>query len=254
MDNRPIGIMDSGIGGLTVAKVLHEKYPKESIRFLGDTLRNPYGERSSEEITSFSEDLKAFLLKEQVKLIIIACNTISFNVPPSFFAAEVPIVKMSMDVALPKGTREMAVMATKATISSHAHKKFFSEKYPFLPLSEVPLEGVAAAIEQGKGEEEISSLVKNAVEEYHAIEAQTAVLACTHYPLAKEIFEKVCPKTLFLDPALPTVEEAMKILKERKMLSEEAGENQFYFTDGIAHATPLVKKLFGDVPVTLAKL
>lgn len=84
MDNRPIGIMDSGIGGLTVARVLHETYPKEGIVFLGDTKRNPYGERSRDDIVRFSFAIKDFLKEHQVKMILIACNTISFNVPPAF--------------------------------------------------------------------------------------------------------------------------------------------------------------------------
>ena len=85
MDNRPIGIMDSGIGGLTVARVLHETYPEEGIVFLGDTKRNPYGERSRDDIVRFSFAIKDFLKEHQVKMILIACNTISFNVPPAFF-------------------------------------------------------------------------------------------------------------------------------------------------------------------------
>lgn len=67
MDNRPIGIMDSGVGGLTVARVLHEKYPKESIIFLGDSLRNPYGERTRDEIARFAGEIKDFLIKKERK-------------------------------------------------------------------------------------------------------------------------------------------------------------------------------------------
>lgn len=102
MDNRAVGVMDSGVGGLTVARVLAEKYPKEGIVFLGDTARNPYGERPVEEIVRFSEAIKDFLLKKDVKMILVACNTISFNVPPSFLEGDVPVIKMSMNVALPE--------------------------------------------------------------------------------------------------------------------------------------------------------
>ena len=98
MDNRPIGIMDSGIGGLTVARVLHEMYPEEGIVFLGDTKRNPYGERSRDDIVRFSFAIKDFLKEHQVKMILIACNTISFNVPPAFFEEDIPVIKMSMEV------------------------------------------------------------------------------------------------------------------------------------------------------------
>lgn len=105
MDNRAVGVMDSGVGGLTVARVLAEKYPKEGIVFLGDTARNPYGERPVEEIVRFSEAIKDFLLKKDVKMILVACNTISFNVPPSFLEGDVPVIKMSMNVALPEDAK-----------------------------------------------------------------------------------------------------------------------------------------------------
>ena len=105
MDNRPIGIMDSGIGGLTVARVLHEKYRKERIVFIGDTARNPYGERTAEEIEAFAGEMKEFLLAKNVKMILIACNTISFNVSKAYYDAAVPIVGMSSDVPIPGDTK-----------------------------------------------------------------------------------------------------------------------------------------------------
>lgn len=159
MDNRPIGIMDSGIGGLTVARVLHETYPEEGIVFLGDTKRNPYGERSRDDIVRFSFAIKDFLKEHQVKMILIACNTISFNVPPAFFEEDIPVIKMSMEVKLPEDAKHFAVFATPATIATHAHKAYFQKntrswilwrfpatdwrrrskemrtKIPFLPLS-----------------------------------------------------------------------------------------------------------------------
>lgn len=110
MDNRPIGIMDSGVGGLTVARVLHEKYPKESIIFLGDSLRNPYGERTRDEIARFAGEIKDFLIKKDVKMIIIACNTISFNVYPSFLEGPVPVVKMSLDITCRKARKRRAFL------------------------------------------------------------------------------------------------------------------------------------------------
>ena len=249
MDNRPIGIMDSGIGGLTVAKVLHQKYPKEGIVFLGDTARNPYGERSSAEITHFSEAIKAFLLEKQVKMILIACNTISFNVPPSFFEGDVPVVKMSMDVTLPKDAKKVGVFATPATIATHVHKEYLSKKYPHLDIVEVPCDGLAAAIEQNKEENVISGLVQKATKEYHALGIDTALWSCTHYPLVGPIFQKVLPQVRFLDPALPTVETGMEILRQTDRLAETQGDKVFYFTAGLSHAKPVVQQIFGDVKV-----
>ncbi len=249
MDNRPIGIMDSGIGGLTVARVLHQKYPKEGIVFLGDTARNPYGERSREEIIHFSEAIKKFLLEKQVKMILVACNTISFNVPPSFLEGDVPVVKMSMDVDMPKDAKQVAVFATPATISTHVHKPYLEKKFPGIEVVEVPCDGLAAAIEQNQGKNIISGLVEKAAKEYHALGVDTALWSCTHYPLVADVFQEVLPKVRFLDPALPTVETGMEILRNKDALADTQREKVFYFTAGLAHAKPVVQQIFGDVKV-----
>ncbi|WP_440232506.1 glutamate racemase [Dialister succinatiphilus] len=254
MDNRPIGIMDSGVGGLTVARVLHEKYPKESIIFLGDSLRNPYGERTRDEIARFAGEIKDFLIKKDVKMIIIACNTISFNVYPSFLEGPVPVVKMSLDITLPEGTKKAGIFATPASIRTHAHKKYVEKKFPEVEWVEVPCDGVAAAIEQGKDENFISALVQKAAKEYHALGIDAGYWACTHYPLAPSAFARVFPKVPFIDPALPTVEEGMAILQREDRLAEGKGRDEFYFTDGLAHAEPLVKRLFGPAAVEKTNL
>lgn len=254
MDNRPIGIMDSGVGGLTVARVLHERYPKESMVFLGDSARNPYGERSRDEIARFAEEIKDFLLRKNVKMILIACNTISFNVYPSFTEGTVPVVKMSLDITLPEGTKKAGIFATPASIKTHAHKKYVEKKFPHVEWVEVPCDGVAAAIEQGKDENFISALVQKAAKEYHALGIDAGYWACTHYPLAPGAFKKVFPDVPFIAPALPTVEAGMDILRKEDGLSEGGGRNEFYFTDGLTHAAPLVKRLFGPAAVEKTNL
>ena len=254
MDNRPIGVMDSGVGGLTVARVLHEKYPEEGIVFVGDSERNPYGERSREEIARFSEEMKSFLLRKNVKMILIACNTISFNVPPSFFEGTVTVVKMSTHIHLPQGKGSVGIFATPASIRTHSHRKAMESAYPERTFLEVPCDGVAAAIEQGEEENVIVALVQKSAMEYHALGIDAGYWACTHYPLAPGAFRKVFPGVPFIDPALPTVEEGMDILRKSGSLADRQGERYFYFTDGLNHAMPLVTKLFGPAVVEKANL
>lgn len=227
MDNRAVGVMDSGVGGLTVARVLAKKYPKEGIVFLGDTARNPYGERPVEEIVRFSEAIKDFLLKKDVKMILVACNTISFNVPPSFLEGDVPVIKMSMNVALPEDAKKIAVFATPATISAHSHKKYLAKAHPEVETVEIPCEGLAAAIERNEDKNSIRALLQSILKEYDTQGADTALLACTHFPLVEDVFKEVLPGVRFLDPALPTVEDGMKILREKGALADKKGKSIF---------------------------
>ena len=254
MDNRAVGVMDSGVGGLTVARVLAEKYPKEGIIFLGDTARNPYGERPVEEIVRFSEAIKDFLLKKDVKMILVACNTISFNVPPSFLEGDVPVIKMSMNVALPEDAKKIAVFATPATISAHSHKKYLAKAHPEVETVEIPCEGLAAAIERNEDKNSIRALLQSILKEYDTQGADTALLACTHFPLVEDVFKEVLSGVRFLDPALPTVEDGMKILREKGALADKKGEKHFYFTAGEDRAAGLVNKIFGMETVEKAHL
>lgn len=255
MNNRPIGVMDSGAGGLTVAAVLRRLYPEESIVYFGDSARNPYGERTREEIAAFAEEIKNFLISKNVKAVIAACNTITFNTPASFYEGPVPVIGMSLDFsALPK-VRKAAVFATPASIASHAHRKGILASLPEAEIAEVPCDGLAHAIETCAGAEEIEALVRSLAERHGALDAEAAVFGCTHYPLARKIFEKVMPGTFFLDPAEKTVETAMKELAASDALAERRGEDHFYFSAGKETAELLLLQAFGTpIPAEEAEL
>lgn len=251
MDRRPIGVMDSGAGGLTVASVLRRIAPDEAIVYFGDSARNPYGERTREEITEFAGEVKDFLLEKDVKAVIIACNTITFNVPASFYEEKVPVIGMSLDFsALPK-VRTAAVFATPASIATHSHKAGILAALPDADVIEVPCDGLAHAIETCAPKEEIEALVSSLIRKYGAERAEAAVFGCTHYPLVRDVFEKELPETFFLDPAEKTVEKALAALRETGGLSDARGKDEFYFSADAALAEKLVEEAFGEkIPVT----
>lgn len=253
MDNRPIGVMDSGAGGLTVATVLRRLYPEESIVYFGDSARNPYGERPKEEIIRFAGEVKDFLISKGVKGIIIACNTITFNVPPSFYEAAVPVTGMSLDFSgLPK-VKKAAVFATPASIATHSHKKGVEKVLPAAEIAEVPCDGLAHAIETLAPKSEIEALIRKLAETYGALDAEAAVFGCTHYPLVRDLFEKVMPHTRFLDPAEKTVETAMAKFGPGDRAGKR-GEDVFYFSAQPEMAEKLVAEAFGKkLSVKLAK-
>ena len=255
MDNRPIGIMDSGVGGLTVAAALRRVRPEESILYIGDSRRNPYGKRTPEEITRFAEEMKAFLIGKGVKAILVACNTITFNTPRSFYEGPVPVTGMSTDFSsLPK-VKKAAVFATPASIASHSHRRGLEAAQPGAAIAEVPCDGLAHAIETGAPEAEIREILQGCIRRYGAEDAGAAVLGCTHYPLVRPLFEELMPETVFCDPAEQTVAETLRRLEADDALAESCGDDVFYFTAAAEEAAALTEKVFGKtMPVRPAEL
>lgn len=245
MNNRPIGVMDSGAGGLTVATVLRKLYPKESIVYFGDSARNPYGERSKEEIIRFAGEIKDFLIGQNVKGIIIACNTITFNVPQEFYEAAVPVTGMSLDYSEFPKVKKAAIFATPASIKTHAHKKGLSKFLPDADIVEVPCDGLAHAIETCAPKAEIKALIRKLADTYGALDAEAATFGCTHYPLVRDLFEEVMPKAVFFDPAEPTVKAAMAKLSAED-LADARGEDHFYFSADPEMAEKLVAQAMGE--------
>lgn len=246
MDNRPIGIMDSGVGGLTVARVLKEKYPKERFIFIGDTARNPYGNRNVSEITSFAQEMKAFLMERQVKMIIIACNTITFSVPPSYYESGIPVIGMSLDFSELQSVKSAAVIGTPATIRSHRHRTALKNHFPSMRIIEIPIDGLAHAIEIGEKAGSVSKIIESAFSGGEVKNIDAAVLACTHYPLISSVFRRLLPQALLVDPAEKTVEKAMAVLHEEQRQAKISGADTFFFTESTEQSKNLVKEIFGS--------
>lgn len=245
MDNRFIGIMDSGVGGLTVAKYIKENYPLEGIIFIGDTLHNPYGSLSSENIALYAERLKQFLLQQNIKMLIIGCNTISFNTPSSFYEEDIPVIPMSLKIPCLEEMEEVTVLATPATINTHKHKYIIEKQYPNIIIHEIGLPTLAHAIEMGASEREVDAIIKKEVSKHQAQNTEMAFLACTHYPLVLSSLKKYLPKAKFWDPAQATVEYGMQALLKKEAHASSTGQKKFYFTSDVSIAEPLVKNLFG---------
>ncbi len=243
MDNRPIGVMDSGAGGLTVVRALKSQFPNETVIYFGDSARNPYGERPRGEIFALATEGKRFLLSQNVKAVIVACNTITFNVPRSFYEEEVPVVGMSLDFSALPPVSTVAVFATPASISTHRHREGVLRSLPFARVAEVPCAGLAGAIEKGAPKGKIESLVRDFSERYGAATAGAVIFGCTHYPLVEDVFSKVFPGAFLLDPAARTVNRAMKVLAEKDALSQKPGEDVYYFTGEGAAAKRLLSAL-----------
>jgi glutamate racemase len=224
-DSRPIGIFDSGVGGLTVVSQIQKLLPKERLVYFGDTARVPYGTKSKETVTRFSVENVEFLMRHDVKLVVVACNTAS-SLSLDFLKRcfKVPIVGVIEPGA--KGaisvTRSgrIGVIATPATINSGAYERaihklrlgvsVYSQSCPlFVPLVE---EGwLDKAVTAEIASIYLAPLRKKRVD--------TLVLGCTHYPLLKKAISKVMGKdVLLVDSATETAKEVREILDASGLL------------------------------------
>lgn len=256
MDNRPIGIFDSGIGGLTIARQLHRVLPQESMLYFGDTAHLPYGDKSPETIISYSLAITDFLLQNDCKAILIACNSASSTsydavverVPSDITVFNV-IDPLITYIAQRFHAEKVGVIGTKATIGTHVFLNRTRQADPSIILVEKSTALLAAMIEEGFHNNEISQAVIQAYLEDNRFEGIKALVpACTHYPLiANEISAYFKHQVEVVDAPGIIAQQVKQLLTEKAMLST-AKEPQLHFM--VSDLTPSFQKsaaiFFGD--------
>jgi glutamate racemase len=250
----PIGIFDSGIGGLTVARQIHELMPNEDVVYLGDTARVPYGTKSPSTVVRFACEDTQFLLQQNVKAVVVACNTCSaWALPALERKFKIPILGVIIPgvlAALAKSRSDrIGIIGTNATIRSKAYSNglvarresaaVFARACPLL----VPL------VEEGWLNHPVTSTI---LREYldpilqHKID--TLILGCTHYPLLKRAIRKVAgPKVALIDSAEACAHYVQEQLQQRDLLSRKkrVGVIQPFVTDETDQFAALAKRFFG---------
>lgn len=194
MDNRPIGIFDSGIGGLTVANAISKLLPSEELIYFGDTQHMPYGERSEEAIKYFSTKITEFLLKYQCKAIVIACNTISSRAQKEVIAllpAGVPLINVIDPVVAEVercGMKKVGIIGTKQTIDSAVYSNRISKLNPKIDVVSKATRSLASIIEEGfyQDPKAILAIISYYLEDPIFEGMDGLILGCTHYPIIKE--------------------------------------------------------------------
>ena len=248
-DDRAIALFDSGMGGLTCVKALRRQLPGESIIYYGDCLRAPYGDRSVETLKFFSRQIADFLTSFPVKMLVVACNTISSlclgNLKERY--PDLPVEGMiDMTVKTVADTypdRNIGIIATSASIKSGMYVKKLRESgcrgelFPLACPSFVP--AVEAGICDGP---EAEAIVRDALDEYmEKNQVSALILGCTHFPFLRPVIEKLYPSVLIIDPA-DIVARGIKTMMEDHALAAGSGENpqqRFYtskLTDAYAQA------------------
>lgn len=241
--NAPIGVFDSGVGGLTVAKEIMHQIPNERIVYFGDTARVPYGNKSKETVTKFSRQIVHFLQTQRVKAIVVACNTASaYALDELEKEVEIPIigvVKPGAKVAL-EATRngKIGVIATEGTIASAIYSRYIKEINQDANVIEKACPLFVPLVEEGLWRDPVTDeIAKRYLTELIDIDIDTLVLGCTHYPLIRETVGKIMGEGVTLvNPAYETAKELKALLIEEDMLRTEEprlGDNkyQFYVSD-----------------------
>lgn len=238
--NAPIGVFDSGVGGLTVVKEIMRQLPGESIVYFGDTARVPYGSKSKATIIGYTRQIIKFLRTKEVKAIVIACNTASALAYETVKnESEIPILEViqpgARSAASTTNNGNIGIIATEATIRSGMYNEFLSKTNPNVNVYGRACPLFVPLVEEGWIDDPITyEVAKRYIQEFKPYDIDTLVLGCTHYPLLRETIKKVVGENVNLvNPAYETAKSLKGLLEKMDLLSkEESVEHKFYVSDG----------------------
>lgn len=264
MDNRPIGILDSGLGGLTSVWELHKKLPEERVIYYGDTARTPYGSKSPDTIVKFANQLVDRLIACNTKMIIIACNTITAWALDDLRKKHpaVPIIGVigpTVRKVVYDGVDRVGVIATKGTIGSDMYGKSLRELKPDIRVSSMACPAIVPLIEEGLTDTDIMELtIRHYMDEFvNEGDFDDLILGCTHYPLVSGQLKKLYPKLRLYSSSAEVVDQAREIMQDKDMLA--AGSeftDRYYASDLSENFINMTDRLFEgtDFKIHLLKL
>ncbi len=237
----PIGVFDSGVGGLTVAREIMRQMPNERIVYFGDTARVPYGSKSGETILKYSQQIVRFLLEQDVKAIAVACNTASAYALESLEkTAPVPIIGVikpgAKTAAQTTRNGKIGVIGTEGTISSGIYPSYIKELQPGAKVLGKACPLFVPLVEEGLWEDPVTDeIARRYLTELMDEGIDTLILGCTHYPLIRKTIGRIVGEEVTLvNPAYETAMELKELLAENDLLAQGrpalgSGENQYRF-------------------------
>jgi len=254
-NNSPIGIFDSGVGGISVLRAIREQMPEESVIYFGDQGHVPYGSRSMEQIQNFSEGITNFLLEQNAKIIVVACNTASAaaleylreKFPDVQFVGMEPAVKPAAEHTQ---TGKVGVLATPATFQGALYASVVERFANGAELLQNTCPGLVQQIEQGNlNGEETREILEDALLPMLEKNIDTVVLGCTHYPFVIPLIQQIVgEKVRVIDPAPAVAKQAGRLLEAggMKSQSESQGDVRFYTSGDPALLKSMLPVLLGE--------
>lgn len=252
MNNGPIGIFDSGVGGLTVWKEVHNLLPEESYIYLADSKNAPYGDKSTPEIIALSTKNVDFLISKGCKLIVVACNTATTNAIKLLRQTyEIPFIGIEPAIkpaALKTSTGSVGVLATKGTLASSLFQKTSKDYGKKIHILEKEGKGLVPLIEAGHIDgKETEELLNSYIQPMLKANIDSLVLGCTHYPLLIPLLRKILPENVeIVDCGRAVAKQTKAVLKHKNLLSKNSKEQyQEFYTNSDKGALEYFLKNYG---------
>lgn len=264
MKNNPIGIFDSGIGGLTVANAIIEHLPNEQIVYFGDTKHLPYGDKSPEAIMEYSRKITEYLIYEKkCKAVVIACNTassIAYNTLRDQFKGKIPIISVIDPiieaVVQDNQIKSVGLIATKATVNSGVYQEKLFRRKPEVRYAALATPMLVPMIEEGFYNNKIShSLIENYLSQPELKDIDALILGCTHYfTIRNEINSYFKGKVKLFDSTKIVAEKLKNILDKENLLSPEKNDEHLFLVSDYTHSFAQTASIFYKGNLALQKV
>lgn len=270
LKNLPIGIFDSGVGGLTVLRALRAEMAHEPMLYLGDTARLPYGTKSADTVCHYAVNACAILVEQGIKCLVVACNTataVALDVIQTQFPS-LPVVGVIEPGAMASLTAPasgpVVVLATESTVKGHAYQRALKTLAPEREVIEWPCQLLVALAEEGWCEGALVEAILQEIitplqKQLNGRMPACFLLGCTHFPVLKTALQNVLGKsTMIVDPANTVAKNVRALLSAQNLLAENAHSNpqtRFLATDGVERFSRVAKTFLGEqVPVDVVEL
>jgi glutamate racemase len=268
LSNLPIGIFDSGVGGLTVYRALHERLPDEHFVYLGDTARVPYGTKSLSTVERYAIENAKFLEARGIKLLVVACNTASALALPAIReAVSVPVIGVidpgARAAVAVIADKKIGVIATEATVQSGAYATAISKLNPAIDVVERACPLFVPLAEEGWAETDVARAVaEEYLDDLKKKDVGALVLGCTHYPILRNLIGEVIGREVALiDSGEAAAHEVQALLQSRQLLASERYRDverqlcddldHFYVTDAADRFAKVAERFLGTAPSVL---
>jgi glutamate racemase len=267
MNTLPIGIFDSGVGGLTVYRALHEHLPNERFVYLGDTARVPYGTKSLATVERYAVENAQFLAAHGIKLLVVACNTASALALPAIRKAlkidVVGVIGPGARAAVQRPGKRIGVIATESTVQSGAYTSAIKKADESATVIERACPLFVPLAEEGWGDNDVARTIAETYLQDLRARVDTLVLGCTHYPILRDVIQKTMGEGVeLIDSGEATAVEIKSLLKEKSLARETpptgALERQlcddldhFYVTDAAERFARVAERFLGSQPSRL---